>query len=94
MSITPRIGNSKAVSRHKRVVLNRAKKLSGFEILERSAKIVLASLAVLYCAGILVTNAALTSLGITDFSSLRVKYISTGALPFFLALVSSIIVDI
>jgi len=52
--------------------------ISAFDFLERSAKVVLASLALLYAAGLFVTNFALRSLDITDFSSLRAKYVATG----------------
>jgi hypothetical protein len=47
-------------------------------VLETTAKISFAILATLYVVGLLVSNAYLTTLGITDFSLLRVRCIFTG----------------
>jgi hypothetical protein len=52
--------------------------LGVFELLEKLTKAAVVLLAVSYALGLLVTNQALIELGVSDYSSVRPKYILTG----------------
>jgi hypothetical protein len=53
-------------------------KSSPYEVAERAIKILVALLGVCYALGLLVSNQYLIGLGVSDFSSVRPKYIFTG----------------
>ncbi|MBZ5532688.1 MAG: hypothetical protein LAO20_14745 [Acidobacteriia bacterium] len=60
-----------------------------FETFERTAKVIAALAIGLYALGLLISNQYLRSLGISDFSTLRPKFILTGAWAFALFLTSA-----
>jgi len=53
--------------------------LLSFDTFEKISKVFVVFVAVLYGLGLLVTNQYLLSLGVSDFSSLKPKYVITGA---------------
>src|SRR6266404_1790690 len=61
-----------------------------FETAEKLAKSIIALVALMYGLGLFVTNRHLLSLGISDFSALRPKYVLTGAWILPLLLLSSL----
>jgi len=64
-----------------------------FELFERAAKVTIVAVGVLYSLGLLITNTYLALIGVSDFSSIKPKYIVTGAwssLVFLLASLPSI----
>jgi hypothetical protein len=69
--------------------LKRAPQSSPFETYEKAFKIGTACLAVFYGLGLLVSNQYLIGLGVTDFSSVKPKYILTGAWSVLLTMVAS-----
>jgi len=61
-----------------------------FAALENVAKSLLIFVTLLYALGLIVTNQYLMSLGISEFSSLRPKYVVTGTWTFLLLLAGSL----
>ncbi|SRR6266481_462397 len=61
-----------------------------FELFERAAKITIVIVGVLYGLGLLITNTYLASIGVSDFSSIKPKYIITGAWSFLILLLAAL----